>query len=212
MSIALAIDTSTRTGRISVAAGQTVVFATDFHSERSHNSQIFSPLGDAISACGGKLQRIAVGTGPGSYTGVRIGIAAGIGLAMARKVPIAGIPSPCFAAAAPLASSYTVVGDARRGSVFVAGVDRGELVSEPSLHPQGEPPPITDPVFTFDESPCLPGALPTIPSASRLAVLAATMPTDDFGALARTAPEPIYLRPPFVTQPKKPGKAVPRPS
>ena len=97
--LTLAIDTSTKTGRIAVAAGETVAFASEFTSERSHNSQIFAPLETALGACGDKPELIVVGTGPGSYTGVRIGIAAGLGIAMAHDIPIIGIPSACASAA-----------------------------------------------------------------------------------------------------------------
>ena len=96
----LAIDTSTATGRIAIAAGETVLFASEFTSQRSHNSQIFLPLESALDTCNRELDLIAVGTGPGSYTGVRIGIASGIAIAMALSIPVIGIPSACAAAAA----------------------------------------------------------------------------------------------------------------
>lgn len=207
MPVTLAIDTSTRHGRLAVATGETVVFAAEFTSERSHNSQIFKPLKTALGACGDKgPERIVVGTGPGSYTGVRIGIAAGLGIAMANKVPIAGARSIDFAAAAGVDESHTMVGDARRGSVFVARIDGSnsepELTSEPAL-PDG-------PLFSFDPTAPMEGIALTHPSAARMATFAATLSGADFDQLAAIPPEPIYLSAPFITQPKKPGKAVPK--
>jgi tRNA threonylcarbamoyladenosine biosynthesis protein TsaB len=63
------------------------------------------------------LEAIAVGTGPGSFTSTRMGIATARGLALALGLPVAGV-STLEALAAGADGLYPVV-DARRGEVFV---------------------------------------------------------------------------------------------
>ena len=63
------------------------------------------------------LERLAVGVGPGSFTGVRIGLAAARGLALALELPVAGVST--LEALARGAPGAVPVIDARRGEVFV---------------------------------------------------------------------------------------------
>lgn len=65
----------------------------------------------------GELEALAVGTGPGSFTGVRIGLATARALAFALDVPAAGV-STLEVLAAGTAGGVPVI-DAKRGEVFV---------------------------------------------------------------------------------------------
>jgi len=78
---------------------------------------------DALLAAAGvapsDLTGLVVGTGPGSFTGTRIGLAVARGLALSLSLPVAGVSTlDALAAAAP--DAFPVV-DARRGEVFVPG-------------------------------------------------------------------------------------------
>ena len=65
------------------------------------------------------LAALVVGTGPGSFTSTRIGLAAARGLVLALGLPVAGV-STLDALAASRDGAYPVI-DARRGEVFVRG-------------------------------------------------------------------------------------------
>ena len=80
------------------------------------------PLVEEVLAGAGagweQIERIAVGVGPGSFTGLRLGIATARGLAQARALPVVGVSS--LAALADGGDAALAVIDARRGEVFAA--------------------------------------------------------------------------------------------
>ncbi|HET9720531.1 MAG TPA: tRNA (adenosine(37)-N6)-threonylcarbamoyltransferase complex dimerization subunit type 1 TsaB [Solirubrobacteraceae bacterium] len=87
-----------------------------------------------------EIDRIAVGIGPGTFTGLRIGIATAHALARARRLPLVGV-STLAALALPAADGaperdVLAVLDARRGEAFVAGWTFG---GTPGHHPPALP-------------------------------------------------------------------------
>ena len=195
----LALETSTAQGSVLLCRGADILFEHTFSADRSHNSQLFQPLAAALAIA--KADLVVVGTGPGSYTGVRVSLAAALGLGLALPAPVIGLPS---LAAFDAPDECQIVGDARRGSFFLATLRHGKLVGPPVVAPQEEiAARLHGPVFTFDSAP-LPFGNPTPlqPRALVLARQAATLSEADISALAAVTPEPLYLRPPFITQPR----------
>ena len=86
------------------------------------------------------LDLIAVGTGPGSFTGLRIGVATARALAQATGAPVAGVSTLRALAEVPADPETLVlpVVDARRGEVFVAGWRGGAEVFHPRAMTPGE--------------------------------------------------------------------------
>lgn len=74
------------------------------------------------------VERIVVGTGPGSFAGIRAAIAFARGYATARGCEVLGLPSACALAAGDGPSA--VVGDARRGKYWIALFDGFKQIGE----------------------------------------------------------------------------------
>ena len=106
--------------------------------ERTTRPQSLLADVDALLAAAGvvpaDLTGIVVGTGPGSFTGTRIGLAVARGLALSLDVPVAGV-STLAALAAGTEGAFPVV-DARRGEVFVPGPLRRH--ARRARHPTGQ--------------------------------------------------------------------------
>jgi tRNA threonylcarbamoyladenosine biosynthesis protein TsaB len=175
-----------------------------FLSERSHHSQIFAALENLLREAE-PIDLLVIGTGPGSYTGVRIAISAAIGLSLAQNIPMIGLPSLVAAEGAP--GHYAVVGDARRDSWHFSEVRAGVLLCPPvagsAEEIQARCAGCGVPVLTFDDAP--PPFFPAAtvkPSASLLAERAAALTIGEREALAAQTIEPLYLAAPFVTVPK----------
>ena len=204
----LSIETSTREASLAVwdREGGRVVHQSVFTTERAHNAVIFGPVESIVKEFRGRLSGIVVGLGPGSYGGVRVGIAVANGLSIALGLPVAGRSS--LEAWSTESDSYLVVGDARRGSFFVAEVVGRRLQGEPVLVDAGEITGYLDPLrergfplFTPDPkvTSVYSDARLSFPSAGRLAALFG----DSGFESSVVVLEPHYLRAPYITFPKE---------
>jgi tRNA threonylcarbamoyladenosine biosynthesis protein TsaB len=120
----LAIDTSTRTVGIALYDGTQVVGETVWTSHDYHTVELAPAAGEMLARARvdmAGLKAIAVATGPGSFTGLRIGLAFAKGLCLARHLPLIGIPTlDILAAAQPVqALPLIVVLRAGRGRLAI---------------------------------------------------------------------------------------------
>ena len=92
----LAMDTSTRSVGIALYDGFQVLFESTWTSKDYHTVELAPAVHDALLKTGKTIQNIkaiAVAIGPGSFTGLRIGLALAKGIALVRRLPIVGIPT-----------------------------------------------------------------------------------------------------------------------
>jgi len=196
----LALETSTSRGSVALWRDGALILDEAFTADRSHSSALF-PILERARALAPRLDAIAVGLGPGSYAGVRISIAAALGLALADGARLLGLAS--VAALETSAPRYLAIGDARRETFYFSLVENGAcvegplLLDEPVLRERLAALPQV-PVFVPALVPAFLHADVVLPRASRLAELAA----QGKGILAEGDLEPLYLREPHITQPK----------
>jgi tRNA threonylcarbamoyladenosine biosynthesis protein TsaB len=103
--ILLALDTSTRTLGVALYNGTQVLSESIWTSHDHHTIELAPAVAEAMQKCGVSatdLGALAVATGPGSFTGLRIGLALAKGIAIVRRLPLIGIPTlDALAAAQP---------------------------------------------------------------------------------------------------------------
>lgn len=178
---------------------------------------IAAVLDDATVALAA-LDLVAVTVGPGAFTGLRIGIAAGRGLALARGIPALGITSfAAVAAQVPLEAhagrTLVVALDSRRTELYLqafgadgAALGDGALVAPAALAGRVPPGPL---LLAGDAAPALAAVL------GRRAALAPGHGIADAADVARLGAaawrpglrppplRPLYLRPPDTTAPRQ---------
>ncbi|MBW1614968.1 MAG: tRNA (adenosine(37)-N6)-threonylcarbamoyltransferase complex dimerization subunit type 1 TsaB [Deltaproteobacteria bacterium] len=122
----LAFDTTTFNADIAVLKNFSVIAQINDTTKTTHSTRIIKLTEKVLARAKIKLSDIsgiAVCTGPGSFTGVRIGLAFAKGLAYALQIKIAGITSlQALAAAAPFSDRLICsVIDAQRNQMYFAG-------------------------------------------------------------------------------------------
>ena len=143
----LALDTSTAQVSVAFGDGGAVLGSVQLAGGRRHAEQLAPAIQYLRGECGVSLDHlaaIAVGTGPGLFTGLRVGVTTAKVMAQALRIPVVGVPSLDLVAYPLRQSGRTIVAvlDARRREVFAAryqpvpgGVQR---VSDYAVHAPAE--------------------------------------------------------------------------
>jgi tRNA threonylcarbamoyl adenosine modification protein YeaZ len=216
----LAFDTATSAVTVALHDGVTVIAQESAVDARRHGELLAVFIDKVLRNAGAgrcDLTGVAVGTGPGPYTGLRAGLVTARVLGSALQIPIDGICSldviAADARAAAAGSEYLVATDARRREVYwarytAAGVRAdGPHVSRPGDLPAGLPV-AGEGAELYPELAGRAGAPmgPRYPSAASLAALAAARQAA--GETPGPA-EPLYLRRPDAREPGKPKRVTP---
>jgi tRNA threonylcarbamoyl adenosine modification protein YeaZ len=135
--LVLAIETSCRRGSVALVESGNVL-ASAWHDQANAHGERLLGLIDAVFRTAklspGDLERVAVGRGPGTFTGLRVGLALAQGIAAGLGIRAVGVGSlRAMAAAVPgeMPGNRWPILDARRGELFVAcfGGNGRELIS-----------------------------------------------------------------------------------
>ena len=135
MSCILNIETSTETCSVAVCQDGIVIFEKVNKEANSHTKHLASFVEEAISFADSHaipLDAVAVSSGPGSYTGLRIGVSTAKGVCYGRNIPLIEIPTLKLLCVAPLLSDdiedenalLCPMIDARRMEAYTAIYDR----------------------------------------------------------------------------------------
>ena len=106
----LAVDTAGKTAAVAVLRDDVLLYEAQCNNGLTHSETLLPMIDTALKACGltvGSLDVLGVTNGPGSFTGLRIGLAVVKGLALPKQIPCAGV-STMAALAYGLAGEGTV--------------------------------------------------------------------------------------------------------
>lgn len=209
MSLVLGIDTATDV-RVGLAHDATVVASEAVQSTRAHAEQLLPLVRQVMNTSGfdmADLTGVRLGVGPGPFTGLRVGVAAGLTLAEVLGIEVRGVCSLDIVAAQWSADGvdhdFAVVLDARRKEVYWARYSPdGSRLEGPFVTAPGEVP---------DLALAGPGAhLTGRPVSGPLSIDAGVLAASP--ALLPVGTEPLYLRRPDATVPttRKSTMAKPR--
>jgi tRNA threonylcarbamoyladenosine biosynthesis protein TsaB len=211
-----AIDTSTALGSVALFDGAELV-ADDSQSVSNAHGESLLPMVDRLFAKVGwkpkDIARWAVGIGPGSFTGVRIGVGTVKGIVLATGAEIVGVTSlDAVADGVEVEVAIASMLFAMKGEVFVQVRRAGEVLLAPVNVRMEDAPSVlaglgcaelvlvgdgaklirVDPAFRVIAGP--PHDVPRAASVARVAMRRAP---DDLATL-----EPLYVRPPEITMPR----------
>ncbi|MCD5397774.1 tRNA (adenosine(37)-N6)-threonylcarbamoyltransferase complex dimerization subunit type 1 TsaB [candidate division NPL-UPA2 bacterium] len=121
----LGIETSTQAGSVAIVEGEEIIAEYALNIKETHTSRLMSMIDHVLKNAHLTIQEmdaVAISLGPGSFTGLRIGLATAKGLCLALRKPLIGIPTLNAFAHNVYWTSQLICPllDARRGEVYAA--------------------------------------------------------------------------------------------
>lgn len=133
----IALDTCMAACSAAVVNGEDVLAAVSEPMMRGHQERLATMAREVMASAGlsfSDLDRIGVTVGPGSFTGLRVGLAFAKGLAAALDKPAVGVGS--LEALAASADGFVVAAiDAKRGQIYLQVFDDGQALMAPDVLP-----------------------------------------------------------------------------
>lgn len=133
MSTILAIDTSTDRTSVSIVRDGKALIELH-HDDALAHGEVLPKLVQQALAIENKIDLVAIGMGPGPFTGLRVGISFGQSFALAREIPWKGVSSLDAIAVDAGVEDFIVAIDARRQELFWARYFEGRRISEPAVN------------------------------------------------------------------------------
>lgn len=204
----IAIETASNDGSLALADSDGTLLALDAWSADQRQGSVLLPRLMAMLAGGGHrladLRAVAVGTGPGSFTGLRAAMSVAKGLAFGLSVPLVGIPSlEAWLSAEPEAVAALARAGARDAYLLESdgGPPQVRTFAELALTDLGA---ILAAPHDLSEALGLRSARPPLRAAAAVAAAAAVRLVADPSGDDLEHLEPAYLRPPRGLQPVLP--------
>lgn len=119
----LAVDTSTAQVGLALYDGDQVLGEMMWTSRQHHTTELASALSGLLKRCGvtvSSVNAVGVAIGPGSFTSLRVGLSLVKGIALARNLPVMGIPTLDVIAAAQPASKHPLIAVLQAGRTRIA--------------------------------------------------------------------------------------------
>ncbi|HTY80303.1 MAG TPA: tRNA (adenosine(37)-N6)-threonylcarbamoyltransferase complex dimerization subunit type 1 TsaB [Candidatus Bathyarchaeia archaeon] len=121
----LAVESATLSGGAALLDGDRLLGEVTLNIAITHSERLLAAVDRLLADCGmaaADLEGLAVSVGPGSFTGLRVGLATVKGLSMALDLPVAPVPTlDALAARVPFADAPVCpILDARKGEVYLS--------------------------------------------------------------------------------------------
>ena len=197
----LAIETSVPDATLCLyREGSGLCARASWTAERNHDAWLFPALQQALDELGeDTLDVILIGAGPGSYGGVRVALAAGVGIAAVTGAKLISLCSWAQLAE----GDACIISDARRGGWTVRRPDGSLEVLTPeelqALAARGTPLLSAEPAGALAKLGISPAKEALVPTAEGLVQTWLRMTEAERAAAAAKPAEPIYVRPPHIT-------------